>query len=44
MIIVKYEFEENIIFGKNLRINFIATDEKKTWLKRVDVCLFSVRA
>ena len=40
MIIVKSEFEENIILGKDLRINFIATDEKKT----IDDSLFSIRS
>ena len=42
MIIVKSDFEENIILGKYLRINFSATDEKANILKTVDASLFSI--
>ena len=44
MINVKSQFEENILLGKNLRINFIAIDETRKILKTVDVSLFSRRS
>ena len=42
--IVKSELEENIILGKYLLINFIATDEKRNILKTLDAPLFSARS
>ena len=40
--IVKSELEENIILGKDLWINFIATDEKRKILKKL-MLLYSVQ-
>ena len=36
MAIVKAVFEKNILLGRDLRINFIATDERRKILKIVD--------
>ena len=42
--IVKSELEENIIFGKDLSLNFIAAHEKRKLLKTVDAPLYSTRS